>query len=174
MSDSESLRKARENLVREHIASENRHEFDATIKTFHHPRYEVFATGEVFDGEKAVSDFFQETHTAFPDFHAEPTAFYHADNAVLVEVSFLGTHTGFWRGLPPTYRPVTYSLVSNFLFEEDKLVCERLYFDLFTILRQVGIARDPTTLSGKIATFLNHPITTGTAFLRSFLKRGRH
>ena len=30
-----------------------------------------------------------------------------------------------------------------FVFEGDRLVCERVYFDSSTILRQLGIAHDP-------------------------------
>ena len=37
--------------MREHMDSENRHEFDATIDTFDHPRYEIIPTGDVHDGE---------------------------------------------------------------------------------------------------------------------------
>jgi hypothetical protein len=45
-------------------------------------------------------------------------------------------------------------------------VCERVYFDSATILRQLGIAHDPLTRRGRIATVLNHPITIGRAALR--------
>jgi hypothetical protein len=41
-----AMRKKREAIVREHMDSENRHEFDATLDTFEHPRYELIATGD--------------------------------------------------------------------------------------------------------------------------------
>ena len=44
------LRERREAIVVEHMESENRHEFDVTLETFDHPRYELIATGEVHDG----------------------------------------------------------------------------------------------------------------------------
>ena len=47
-----TLRQRREAIVREHMESENRHDFDATIATFAHPRYEMIPTGEVYDGEE--------------------------------------------------------------------------------------------------------------------------
>ena len=46
------LRERREAVVREHMESENRHEFDTTIDTFEHPRYEIIPTGDVYDGEE--------------------------------------------------------------------------------------------------------------------------
>ena len=40
------LRERREAVVREHMESENQHDFDTTIGTFSHPRYEIVPTGE--------------------------------------------------------------------------------------------------------------------------------
>ena len=62
-----SLRAQREAVVREHMESENRHEFDVTLRTFAHPRYELIATGEVYDGEEAVRGYYAATRAAFPD-----------------------------------------------------------------------------------------------------------
>ena len=79
---------------------------------------------------------------------------------------FRGIHTGAWRGLPATGRAVEYRFAGVFEFEGDRLLCERLYFDVLTVMRQVGIARDPTSRAGQLATFLNHPFTIGRALLR--------
>jgi steroid delta-isomerase-like uncharacterized protein len=165
------LRNRREGIVREHMESEARKDFAATLRTFTRPRYEVVATGETHDGAQAVTAFLEESGTAFPDFRFETLHLHHADDAVIVEVVFHGTHEGAWRGLPPTGRRVSYTMCNVFVFEDDRLVCERLHFDLMTILRQVGIARDPTTLSGRVATFANHPLVVGRAFVRGLLRR---
>ena len=66
MAPSAPLRKKREEIVREHMDSENRHEFDATLETFDHPRYELIATGEVHDGPEEVAGYFEETRTRLP------------------------------------------------------------------------------------------------------------
>ena len=60
-----------------------------------------------------------------------------------------------------------------FPFEEERMLGERMFFDLGTALRQLGVARDPNTTSGKIATALNHPVTVGRALLRSARHRDR-
>jgi steroid delta-isomerase-like uncharacterized protein len=151
------------------MRSEGAKDFTATVATFSRPRYEVVATGEEHDGARAVSDFLAESGRAFPDFRFENTTLHHADDAVVVEVDFVGTHLGAWRGLPATGRAVRYRMCNVFVFEEDRLVCERLHFDLLTILRQIGIARDPTSLAGRVATFANHPITVGRALLRGLI-----
>jgi hypothetical protein len=88
------LRARREAVVREHMQSENVHDFDTTIATFGHPRYELV----VFDG--------------------------------------------------------------------DRLVCERNYFDQLTILRQLGLAHESTSLAGRLTMVLSHPVTVARAFAR--------
>jgi steroid delta-isomerase-like uncharacterized protein len=169
----DSLRARREALVVEHMESENRHEFDVTMDTFDHPRYEIIPTGDVFDGEEAVAGYFAESRTAFPDQRNELIAMYHSDEAVVVEFTLLGTHLGSFRGLPATGRAFTCRTLAIFVFEPggEKIVCERVYFDSATILRQLGIAHDPLTLRGRVATLLNHPLTIGGAFAGQLRER---
>ena len=165
------LRQRREEIVREHMESENRHEFDTTLETFDHPRYELIGSGEVHDGPDEVMAYFQETRTAFPDQRNELLALHHAENAVIVEAMLYGTHDGPYRGLPPTGRTFKTRFCALFLFEDDRLVCERAYFDVGTVLRQLGIAHDPMSLRGRLATVANHPITIGRAFARRLVRR---
>ena len=49
-----ALRAERERVVRLHMEAENVHDFDRTLSTFSHPRYELIATGQVHDGEEEV------------------------------------------------------------------------------------------------------------------------
>jgi steroid delta-isomerase-like uncharacterized protein len=168
---SAKLRQQREEIVVEHMESENRHEFDVTLETFDHPRYELIGTGDVYDGPREVADYFEETRTAFPDQRNELIALHHSDDAVIVEANLYGTHDGPFRGLPPTGRSFEMRFCALFVFDEDRLVCERVYFDAGTILRQLGIAHDPLTVSGRVATVLNHPLTVGRALLRQVTNR---
>ena len=165
------LRRKREELVIEHMETENRHEYEATIETFDHPRYELVGTGEVFDGPEEVARYFQETRTAFPDQRNELISLHHADDAVIVEANLYGTHEGSLRNLPPTGRKFEMRFCAVFVFEEDRLVCERVYFDSNTILRQLGVAHDPVSVMGRVATAVNHPVTIGRAVTRQILRR---
>jgi len=126
MPPTKALREKREKLVIEHMESENRHEFDVTMETFDHPRYELIGTGDVYDGEAEVDAYFEETRTAFPDQRNELIALHHADDAVIVEAMLYGTHDGPFRGLPPTGRSFEMQFLAIFVFEEDRLVCERV------------------------------------------------
>ena len=83
----EELRAAREATVRRHMESENVHDFDVTIGTFRHPRYELVATGAVHDGEEAVRAYFKESRTAFPDQRNELISLRHADDELRARIS---------------------------------------------------------------------------------------
>jgi steroid delta-isomerase-like uncharacterized protein len=161
-----SLRERREAVVREHMQSENVHDFDTTIGTFSHPRYEIIATGDVYDGEAEVRRYFAETRAAFPDQRNEVIALHHADDAVIAEFYLLGTHLGPLRGLPPTGRAFRCRMTALFIFEGERIVCERVYFDQLTIMRQLGLAHEPTSLAGRASLLATHPLTIARALLR--------
>lgn len=136
-----TLRDRREAVVREHMESENRLDFEATLRTFAHPRYEIVPTGDVYDGADAVRGYYATSRAAFPDQRNTIHALHHTDDGVFVEFDLLGTHRGPLRGLPATGRAFTCRMIALFLFEPggDRIVCERVYFDSATILRQLGI-----------------------------------
>ena len=171
MPPTKAIRAKREALVIEHMESENRHQFDVTLGTFGHPRYELIAAGDVYDGAAEVERYFEETRTAFPDQRNELIAMHHADDAVIAEAMLYGTHQGSFRGLPATGRKFEMRFCALFLFEDEELVCERVYFDAGTVLRQLGIAHDPLTLRGRLATVFNHPLTVGQALVRNLVRR---
>jgi steroid delta-isomerase-like uncharacterized protein len=163
---SESVRRRREEVCLAHMTDENLHAFERCIGAFEHPRYEIVASGEVYDGSSRVHELMLENKTAFPDFHFDIEQLHHADAAIIVEGTFKGTHDGTWRGLPATGRNVALPMVIIFRFNGAGMVCERVFFDLGTALRQLGVAHDPNSTIGKIATILNHPITLSRALLR--------
>ena len=163
----EALRARREEVCVGHMTAENAHEFDDAIGFFATPRYEIVATGEVYDGAERLGALMHENVTAFPDFHYDVDRLYHAEDAVVAEGAFRGTQLGTWRGLPATGRSVDFPMLIVFPFEEDRMLGERIYFDLSTALRQLGVARDPNTTACRIATALNHPVTIARALLRA-------
>ena len=137
MGDSGELRKRREETVRRHMEKENVQDFDAVMDTFSHPRYEIVPTDQIHDGEAAVREYFRGSRAAFPDQRNELISLRHADDAVIVEFWLLGTHKGALMGFEPTGREFKCKMTAFFIFEGDKIVCERVYFDSATILRQL-------------------------------------
>lgn len=133
----DDMRRAREETVRLHMEAENVCDFDTVIGTFERPRYELIGTDRVHDGEAEVRAYFDQTRSAFPDQRNELIALHHADDAVIVEFWLLGTHEGNLGALAPTGRSFRCRMTAFFIFEGEGLVCERVYFDSGTILRQL-------------------------------------
>jgi predicted ester cyclase len=134
-------------IVREHMESENVHAFDVTLGTFAHPRYEIVPTGEVFDGAERVAEYYRITRAAFPDQRNENTVLHTGEDVVVAEFDLVGTHRGELRGIAPTGRSFRCRMCALFLFEpgEERIVCERVYFDQATIASQLLGDRDPLT-----------------------------
>jgi predicted ester cyclase len=137
--ESTQLRERRLALVRQHKQSENEHRFDVALQTFDHPRYELIATGESFDGAQEVSGYYSASRTAFPDQRNENVVLHCAEDAVIAEFDLLGTHEGELRGIAPTGRSFRCRMCALFLFEPggERIVCERIYFDQATIAQQL-------------------------------------
>lgn len=131
-----SLRQRREAIVMQHAEAENRHDVEATIATFHHPRYEF--NGQPSDGEVAVRELLQGFMHGLPDFHVEAARVRHLEDGVLVEGVITGTHDGEWAGIPPTGRRIEIPVVGIFEFDADRLLCEKVHLDVATVLQQIG------------------------------------
>ena len=140
------LAERRLQTVRDHMALECACDWDAVIATFEHPRYEMYGSGAVFDGEAAVRRYFDASRTPFPDQGNEIIAIAHAGDTVLVEFWLTGTHLGPLR-LPggvvePTGRSFRVRMAASFEFApgSDRIVCERPYFDQGAVARALGLA----------------------------------
>ena len=88
------LTDARLKTARDHITLEGTQDWDGVIATFAHPRYEMYGSGVVYDGEAAVRGYFAATRTPFPDQRAEIIAMAADGDTVLVEFWVTGTHLG--------------------------------------------------------------------------------
>lgn len=135
----QDMRIKREAVVNAHIEAESvNHDVAAAVATFYRPRYEVPAVGAIANGAEAVQGLLTQLLDAFPDFWLEKSALYHADEAIIVECRFGGTHRGAWAGIGPSGKRMAVHSALIFVFEGEELVCEKVYFDHATILRQIG------------------------------------
>ena len=158
--------------MREHMDSENRHEFDATLRDLRpSPLRAAWRPARSTTGPRRSCSTSTDSRTAFPDQRNELIALHHADDAVLVEAIIRGTHLGTLGGLPPTGRSYELPILAMFMFEGEELVCERVYFDTNTVLRQLGVARDPLSLTGRLGTWSCHPLTIGRGLVRQVTGR---
>jgi len=139
------LAERRLKVVRDHMALECVHDWDAVIATFERPRYEMYGSGAVFDGEAAVRGYFAASRTPFPDQGNEIIAIAHAGDTVLVEFWLTGTHLGPLRlpdrTIEATGKRFRIRMAASFEFPPggDRIVCERPYYDQFAVLRALEL-----------------------------------
>ena len=126
MTEQVSERRARrEAVVLEHMESENVQEWDRTIATFSHPRYEL-PDGRVVDGREDVMRYWVEGRTAFPDQRNELIELtHHDDGTVVIEFWLRGTHLG---GDRATGRSFEVRLWAAFDFDADDLMTSERVF----------------------------------------------
>lgn len=140
------LAERRIETVRRHMALEVTHDWDGVIATFEHPRYEMYGSGAVFDGEEAVRGYFDASRIPFPDQGNAEIAIAHAGDTVLVEFWLTGTHLGplrlGGRTVEPTGKGFRVRMAATFEFApgSDRIVCERPYFDQGAVVRALGLA----------------------------------
>ena len=136
---SDELRTRRLEVIEEHFRSEVDKEFDRTLATFDgHPRYEIVATGQVYDGDEEVLAYHRAQRTAFPDQRHDGVHHHVADDAVICEFDLLGTNLGELYGQPPTGRAFRVPVIAVFTFRGDRITNERVYLDAASLLTQIG------------------------------------
>jgi steroid delta-isomerase-like uncharacterized protein len=135
----DAMRQRRLDVLDEHFASEVAQEFDRTLATFNgHPRYEIMATGQVFDGDDEVLAYHRAQRTAFPDQRHENVRFHFADDSVVAEFDLLGTNRGEFLGHPPTGKAFRVPVIAVFFFDGERITNERVYLDAASLLTQIG------------------------------------
>ena len=85
----------------------------------------------------------RELTTGFPDLELVVHRIHHADYAMIVEGVQVGTHTGRWQGIDPTARRITVPAAVFYRFEDVRMLNETVYFDLATMMRQLGLKSLP-------------------------------
>ncbi len=118
---SEDRRARREAVVLEHMQSENVQQWDRTIATFSHPRYEL-PDGRVIDGRDEVLRYWIEGRSVVPDQRNELITLHHVGNDhVLIN---------FWlRGTPTTTaEPFEISLWAVYDFDAHDLITNERVF----------------------------------------------
>ena len=161
-------------LVEEHIRFENPHDLEGILSTFGlEARDDDEPRGDHRIGRDQVRRFYEELLKDTPDLHIELLHCHAADTAIVVEVMITGTRLGDWRGLPVTGRFLRFPLCGIYTFDqEDRLSGEKIYYDRATVLKQLGLFREPTHGLGRLLTLINHPLTIARA-LRWFTFQGK-
>ncbi len=126
-------------LWQKHVLAENRRDIPGLLATLvEDPLYFIMATGLEYRGKEGVTSFYQGLFDGMPDanFNLKSVTI---DEAMVIEESvFTGTHTGPLFNLPPSGQYITFPLIIMFPLVGDKFWGERMYFDMYTLLRQMN------------------------------------
>jgi steroid delta-isomerase-like uncharacterized protein len=159
--------KARLAVVDQHVRAENQHDLEAVMATFGvGARYDDEPWADHRHGRDGVRSYYTELMAALPDLVIDVQRRHVSSDGVILEVVIRGTHGGAWRGLPATGRRVEFPLCGVYTFDaDDRLAGERIYYDRATVLRQLGVFREPSSVFGRVMTALTHPVTIARAYL---------
>jgi len=127
-------------LWQKHVLAENRRSIEGLLATLcAEPVYQIMATGETHRGREAVARFYRGLFEAMPDVTFERVGQFVGEEGVVEESVLAGTHTGPLFGLPPTGRPVRLPLTIVFPMKAGEILGERMYFDMDSLHRQLGL-----------------------------------
>jgi steroid delta-isomerase-like uncharacterized protein len=129
-------------VVEDHIRLEAGHDLDGVVATFgDNPEWHNKPSGDVLHGHDSIREFYGSLFAGFPDFWLDIPNRRIADDAVIVDGFFGGTHQGTWMGIPPTGKQIRVPLCAMFTFTaDDRIKSETAYYDRLTILEQLGVA----------------------------------
>jgi steroid delta-isomerase-like uncharacterized protein len=105
-------------------------------------RYHELATQRKIEGPEKIVELFKGWKTAFPDAAGTVTGAVGSGSMAALEVTWKGTHTGPLETaegtIPASGKRQETPAALVFTFEGGKIKASRHYFDLMTLLKQIG------------------------------------
>lgn len=134
-----------------HEAAEAAHDVEAVVSTFGADGVlEPKPTGREFLGPDEIRTFYEDLFGAFPDLTPRLLHRYKDGAVVVDELVFSGTHQGTFLGIAATGKAVEVAASVIYEVGNGLLTREAAYWDVATMLIQMGVLPAPET-SGPIA-----------------------
>ncbi|GAB4128302.1 MAG: hypothetical protein Fur005_46670 [Roseiflexaceae bacterium] len=112
----------------------------SVVKQLFHPEWENIDPSlpplRGHEGAKALIEMFT---TSFPDFRSQIVLMAAEGERVAVHAHHSGTHQGTFLGVPPTGRQVSTTATGIFTCRDGQIVQNRVIFDAFGLLQQLGV-----------------------------------
>ncbi|HYD60209.1 MAG TPA: ester cyclase [Noviherbaspirillum sp.] len=143
-----SVRETNRRLLHEHLNAENWHRLEETLATLAPDCvFEDVALQRTFHGHAGAAEYYRMWWSAF-DIQVErgTNAFWASDDLLVSEPVYTGTHVGNFLGIPATGNPICFRFVVFVRFRDGKFAGERFYYDLATLLRQIGVHELPALI----------------------------
>ena len=138
MTEQEMIRLARETI--ESFNDGDMERFKSTLAT--DVVYEEVATQRRTQGADQLIEALMDWKRAFPDSKGIITKAVAGDSTATLELTWEGTHTGPLAGpggtIPPSGKHQATRAVQVFTFEGDRIKESHHYFDMMTLLQQIG------------------------------------
>ena len=136
-----SLRNARRKVIREHIQQESTQDLKGLLDGMTKDCIcAVNISPRPFVGPKAVADRYLQQWRGFPDFKVRVRRIVtEGPTYVVTENEWRGTHRGPFFGIPPTGKRAKVRACVLWEFRGSRLRAETVYFDLATVLSQIGV-----------------------------------
>jgi hypothetical protein len=139
----EDRRAARVRMLEEHLRAENAHDLKGIMETFGQAARLVL-NGYSFDDHAGIralhEDFGFGEDGGFSELRVQEKRRYVTDDAIVMEQTLSGRHTGTWQGIAATGRSFKISVCAIYTFDEEgRLAGENVYFDSGYLLKQLGV-----------------------------------
>ena len=127
-------------VLHQHLAAETVFDMEGTLATLTEDcLFEDVAMGEVHRGREGVRAYYSEWWTAFGIVPQDIRSYIVAENFLVVETHFVGTHRGCYRGTAPTGKPLNLPVAIFISLRDGLMSGERFYYDRATLLAQIGV-----------------------------------
>ena len=124
-----------------HWMAESRRNLDALLDNLcADPIYKIMAISATYKGRDQVRQFYADLFEGIPDANFELVNSFVGEEGVAAESILRGAQRGPWLGIPPTHREIVLPMAIVVPMMHGQILGERLYFDLATLARQLGIA----------------------------------
>lgn len=128
-----------------HLAAENAHRMEQTLATLH-PEcvFEDMAMGRTFHGHAGAAEYYRMWWEGLrivvaPESHDR--RMWTEEGVYVAETRFTGVHEGPFLGIAPTGNRVEFRFAVFVPFRDGLMAGERFYYDLYGVLRQLGVER---------------------------------
>ncbi len=128
-------------VVKAHMAAEDRQDLDATVAAFTEGcYYSVPGLGIELRGKGEIRRWYEDLFAAIPDFRNSEEEYWEAEGQVFFGAYMEGTHLGTWHGWAPTGRRFRSPILVRIPIAPDGLMeAEIVYNDSADVFMQLGI-----------------------------------
>jgi steroid delta-isomerase-like uncharacterized protein len=119
----------------------NRHDLDAIMRGYGDDAvFTDYALQQTLKGQAEIREYWRQVLAASSDQRFDVTAMIGAGEWTVVRGVNAGTADGQWAGIEPTNRPYELSTCFVLRLEDGKIAEAHVYYDLYGLLVQMGLA----------------------------------